>query len=698
MSRRVLIVEDSPTQAEALFALLVGAGYEVDVARTGEEGLAVVRSHSHDVVISDVVMPGALDGYELCRRIKATPHRETPVMLLTSLSDPMDIIRGLECGADNFLTKPYNPEHLLDRLKTLLATRATRGSAKLRMGVKVFFMGREFTISSEREQILDLLISTFEDAVRQNRELQHREEELRAAKEELARYAGSLEQRLQSVLASVPDVLFSLNPALTELYYISPASTAVLGYRPEELTADPGLWLRAAAAPDQPGPVSELTEIARSGRPATREYRLRQADGSVRWIRESVVPIADPIGRVVRVDGIARDITGERRLEEQVRVAQKIEAVGTLAGGVAHDFNNLLAVIKSSVDLVLAESGLSDQVRDDLREVDQAAERATVLTRQLLAFGRKQVLEPRALDLNSLVSGTVKMLQRIIGADIRLVVGEVADVTTVHADPGQLEQVLMNLCVNARDAMPSGGELAIATDRVTLDEEFCLAHAWARPGDYVRLTVSDTGTGMDAATLTRIFEPFFTTKEMGRGTGLGLAVVYGIVKQHGGLLHVYSEVGIGTAFRIYFPFHEAAPEARASGPAFEVAGGTETLLLAEDDPTLRVMATRILERLGYRVIAVPNGAEALRAMQQGGNDIRLAILDVIMPGIGGREVFEAMRKIRPDLRVIFSTGYNPGTSQLEPIRALPADTLVKPYGLQTLARAVRTALDRPGGP
>ena len=692
MATSILVVEDSRTQAEALRAVLVDHGWEVTVAPNGEAALALVPGGPFDLVVTDILMPG-ITGYEVCRRIKTDLRRpDLPVILLTSLSDPTDIVRGLECGADNFLTKPYRPDHLLERVEHVLRNRNLRQASKVELGITLNFLGSTFTISSDKEQILGMLVSTYEDAVLKNRELRQREQELEAAKAELTRYVGTLEQRLEGVLANVPDVVFSVDATLEQLYYISPACTRVLGFTAEASAAARTRWRAAIHPEDRPRVIAADHQAVAAGRQTTAEYRIRHRDGSERWIQETLSPVRDERGTVVRVDGIARDITEQRRLEEQLRLAQKMEAVGTLAGGGAHDFNKLLAVIRSTTDLALLDLPAEIPVRADLMQVAEVVDRAAALTRQLLAFGRKQVLAPRALDLNALIAGTAKLVERIIGEDVRLALHQTTDPTTVYADPGPLEQVVMNLCANARDAMPQGGEMAILTERVTLDGHFCETHPWARPGDFVRLTVSDTGVGMDATTQARIFEPFFTTKEMGRGTGLGLAVVYGIVKQHAGLIHVYSEPGRGTAFRVYLPFHAGEAEAVAAEAEGEPVGGTETVLLAEDDDALRATATKLLERLGYHVIAVANGDEALEALAARGEAIHVAVLDVVMPGTGGREVFDLARARHPGLRFVLTTGYSPGTSHTEAIRTLPAEVLAKPYGLRALAVAVRRAL------
>ncbi len=693
MSTHILVVEDSRTQAEALRSLLTERGFSVTVAPDGEQALALLAKSEFQLVLCDITMPG-ISGYNVCRRVKTQlRRRDLPVILLSGLTDPMDIVQGLEAGADNYIAKPYEPEHLLARIHQVLDNQRLRQGVKSRFGVNVTFLGTTFTVTSEKEQILDLLISTFEDAVQQNRQLRRREEELEAARAEIARYAGTLEQRLQQVLRSVPDVLFSMSPDGREVYYVSPASTQIFGVTPEQVSADATLWRAIIDPEDLPAVETSRRRAGDRKQIQTVEYRIRLPASGIRWIQTTYAPAWDHAGTVVRLDGISRDVTERQRLEEQLRLAQKMEAVGTLAGGVAHDFNNMLAAIKTTIQMAMLDIPSDNRMWKDLEQADQAVDRASALTRQLLAFGRKQVLEPQLVDVNALILDIATMLRRVIREDVEVAVQRTSDPVTVLADPGQLEQVLMNLCVNARDAMPHGGELAILTERVMLDEGFCTLHTWAQPGDYVRLTVSDAGDGMDAATQARIFEPFFTTKEIGRGTGLGLAVVYGIVKQHMGLIHVYSEVGKGTTFRIYLPFHDGVPAEPVARSTPELIGGTETILLAEDDDTLRGTATRLLERLGYRVISVATGREALEILLQEGTRIELAVLDVVMPGLSGPEVLERARARHPDLRGLFTTGYSPATSQLKSSQGLGARVLMKPYGLQALAHYVRRTLD-----
>ncbi len=691
-----MVVEDSPTQAEALRVRLAEAGYEVTVAASGDAGLAQFATAEFDVVISDVVMPGAVDGYELCRRIKAGRRNGPPVVLLTSLSDPLDIIRGLECGADNFFTKGVEPALLLDRLQLLLTTREKRAHARLRMGVRVFFLGREFTITSEREQILDLLISTFEDAVRQNRDLRRREEELNAAQAELARYAGSLEERLRSVLSSVPDVLFSMSPDGGQVHYISPATAHVFGYEAEEVLADTSVWFGRVSSEDQSRLRAGRVQAVATGQSQTVEYRFRHRDESVRWIQTTLVPVSDGGGGVSRVDGISRDVTEQRRLEQQFHQAQKMEAVGRLAGGVAHDFNNLLTVINSYSEFLLEDLDPADPRRGDVDEIRKAGVSAAALTRQLLAFSRQQVLEPQILDLNDVVTKAESLLKRMIGEDIQVVTVLAPQLGTVRADPGQLEQVIMNLAVNARDAMPDAGRLTIETANVEMDEAYLRHHAAGRPGRYVLLAVSDTGVGMDETTKAQIFEPFFTTKEAGKGTGLGLATVYGVIKQSGGFIWVYSEPGHGTTFKIYLPrVDEPVQGVAAPEVATESLRGVETVLVVEDVAAVRAVARHTLERQGYTVLEASDGAAALRLAAEHPGPIHLVVTDVVMPGMSGRQFAEQLAAARPSLKVLYTSGYTDDAIVRHGVLQAGVKFLQKPFTPDALARKVREVLDAP---
>jgi len=694
MTKRILVVEDSATQAESLRLQLEDAGYEVAVTVNGEEGLARFDPERFDLVISDIVMPGAVDGYELCRRIKAGAGRHIPVILLTSLADPLDIINGLECGADNFLTKPHEAEHLLDRIGLLLATKRARAESHMRVGVEVYFLGRKFTVSSEREQILDLLISTFEDAVLQNRALRRHEEQLEAARAELARYANTLEARIERVLASIPDVLYSVDPDIAVYHYISPASGAVLGYPPEELVSNSRLWPDRVHQDDREAAQAWRERVVRLRHTERLQYRIHRSDGTLRWLDDEMVPVVDATGAVVRLDGIARDVTEFKKLEQQFRQAQKMEAIGRLAGGIAHDFNNVLTAISGYTELVLASLGADAPQRGDLEEVRTAAKHAAGLTSQLLAFSRQQVLEPTVLALNAVVAGMDKMLRRILGEDVELATALATDLGHTKADAGQIEQVVLNLAVNARDAMPDGGKLTIETANAELDQAYAREHATVVPGHYVMLAVSDTGMGMDAETKANIFEPFFTTKEAGKGTGLGLATVHGIVEQSGGNVWVYSEPGQGTTFKIYLPRVDepVAVPASLAAPTGPLEG-TETILVVEDNGSIRRLVCTVLRAHGYTVLEAPEPAEALALLARQAHPIALLVTDVVMPGMSGPELARRLHATRPGLPVLYTSGYTDDAvvkhGALEPGVAF----LQKPFMPSSLLRKVRAVID-----
>jgi two-component system cell cycle sensor histidine kinase/response regulator CckA len=382
-----------------------------------------------------------------------------------------------------------------------------------------------------------------------------------------------------------------------------------------------------------------------------------------------------------------------RRLEQQVSALQKFEAIGRLAGGIAHDFNNLLGAILGWAEMGLEDTQAGSRARDRFQKITEQAHRATKLTAQILAFARRQTLQPRKLSLNASVEDVTSLLHKLIGDRVEILVQSESQLSMTMADPAQIEQVLMNLCLNARDAMPEGGKLIIETRNVEIEKEHVRLHAEAHTGSYVLLSVSDTGIGMDKATVERIFEPFFTTKELGRGTGLGLATVYGVVKQHGGFIYVYSEPGKGTAFRLYFPCCGGVADAPEVKTPVALRKGSETILLADDHDGLRQTAYEMLRELGYNVLTAINGREAVDLFKCNIDKIALVLLDVMMPEMDGPQAYEQIKLLRPDVAVIFSSGYTPDAVPFIAAVGRSALVLQKPYTMKNLGQTVRTALD-----
>ena len=426
--------------------------------------------------------------------------------------------------------------------------------------------------------------------------------------------------------------------------------------------------------------------------PAT-QVKHRKKDGSLL----EVAGVSNPIefrGKHARLV-LANDVSEKRRLQAQVAQGQKMEAVGRLAGGIAHDFNNLLGVILGYRALLLKDLGPQHPGAKRVEQIQKAAERAAGLTRQLLAFGRKQVLQPRILDLNEVVADVGRMLRRLIGEDIQLVVAPGAQLGCIRADPGQLEQVLMNLVVNARDAMPKGGELILATANVVLDDAHARAHPEVQPGPFVMLSVSDNGEGMDARTQAHIFEPFFTTKQ-GKGTGLGLATVFGIVQQSGGSISVDSRLGVGTTCKIYFPrVEEELSRPPQAAPGAPLPGGTETVLLVEDADPLRVMIREILEGAGYTVLESSDPVEALSRVRSLDAPVGLMLTDVVMPRMSGPDLAKSVRIARPEIKVLFMSGYTDEAMGLHGVLDAGTRFIQKPFATDALLRKVREALDEP---
>lgn len=497
------------------------------------------------------------------------------------------------------------------------------------------------------------------------------------------------QQRFNQLATAIQEVFWLADPHTRQVFYVSPAYEEIWGRSCKSLYEAPGAFAEAIH-PDDRQRTSEALDRQSAGGRYQQEYRIVRPDGTVRWIRDRSFPIFDASGALDRVAGIAEDITATKELENRFLQAQKMEAVGQLAGGVAHDFNNLLTAILGYGEILLSSLDSSDPRREQVDEILSAGDRAAGLTRQLLAFSRQQLLEPRVFELNDVVTDIKKMVLRLIGEHIELRGMLSPRSTRVKADPGQIEQVIMNLAVNARDAMPGGGALTLETARISVHD----AEREVPPGEYVALTVRDTGCGMTDEVKAHIFEPFFTTKERGKGTGLGLATSFGIVKQSGGYIVVSSEHNRGTAFTIYLPSVEATLSAPPSvRPATQQPGGTESILLVEDEASLRRLTALVLRRLGYTVLEAANGEEGLRLGADPSHRISLVITDVVMPKMDGQSMCEQIRAAGASPRFLFCSGYTNDAIVHHGVLESHIAFLQKPYTPMTLALKVREVLD-----
>lgn len=501
------------------------------------------------------------------------------------------------------------------------------------------------------------------------------------------------EYRFRQVTETIDEVFWLTDVTKNTMIYISPAYEKIWGRKCAALYENPHSWLEAVHAEDRDRVIAGLPS-QRNGIYDI-EYRITQPGGAVRWIHDRAFPIRDTSGAVYRIAGVAEDITARRQLEEQFRQSQKMEAIGQLAGGIAHDFNNLLTVVQMQTSLLLDERRLDAHAEQGVRQIMDAANRAANLTRQLLAFSRQQVKQAHALDLVAVVASTTKLLRRVLGEHISLESRFASNLPLVHADPGMMEQVLMNLVINARDAMPDGGSLTIAVELRQVDLSHVAAHPTARVGRFVRITVTDTGSGIEPEILPRIFEPFFTTKEVGKGTGLGLATVFGIVQHHQGWIEIDTAVGRGSAFHVYLPpMEKPADQAKVARTEPSAGRGSETVLLVEDEPAVASVAARALARRGYNVVKAGSAAEALRVWDEHFGKVDLLLTDLVMPGgVSGLKLAEELRQRKPDLKVIYTSGYSSAAVNGGHEFEVGRNFLPKPYPLDELTTIVRQRLD-----
>jgi len=512
----------------------------------------------------------------------------------------------------------------------------------------------------------------------------HQEEALRASE---ARHRSLVESAAYGMYRSSLDGRFlDVNPALVAMLGFSSAKELLAVDMARDIYADPDQRAAIIQAHKQ-SPHIESCEL-----------RWKRKDGRIITVRLSGSCFKDEHGEPLGFEMMAEDVSERRALEEQLRQSQKMEAVGRLAGGIAHDFNNLLTVIKGYSELMLDELGSADPLRAEVDEIKKAADRAATLTRQLLAFSRQQVLAPKVIDLNTVVSNMDKLLHRLLGEDIDLFTVLEHGLGRVKADPGQIEQVIMNLAVNARDAMPQGGKLTVETTNVDLDENYARDHVSVKPGRYVMLAVTDTGVGMTEKVKSRIFEPFFTTKEVGRGTGLGLSTVYGIIKQSGGYIWVYSEVGIGSTFKVYLPCVEAPIELPSLNGFQPARRGYETVLLVEDEDGVRALMRQVLHKHGYNVLESRHGGEALLTCERHQGKIDLLLTDVVLEQMSGRELAERLLKVRPEMKVLYVSGYADDAIVHHGVLNAGMAFLQKPFTTEALARKIRYVLDGPSHP
>ena len=646
---RILILDVDPLNVKSLLDLLEqrGVAVKADVVDRQESFRKQLGAIEYQFILADFFLGNwtALDALEI---LKAS-GKDIPFIVVAASVGDESAAECIKRGAADFVLK-----HKVARLPSLIEGILRERAARVEP--------QGFSI---REAALD-------DATGRAQ-----------ADAEKARLVTAIEQSTEAVVITDPS---------GQIEYVNPAFTRITQYGSDEVLGKNPRLLKSGK--HDPEYYQDLWETILKGEPWHGEVVNQRKDGTLYTEQMSITPVRDGTGKITDFVSVKQDVTEHRRLEEHVRQVAKMEAIGRLAGGVAHDFNNLLTIINGYSELLLEKLASDPQACAQLQEIKDAGERAATLTRQLLAFSRRQVLAPQVLDLNEVVSNLGKMLQRLIGEDIELRTLLDPALGRVRADPGQIEQVIMNLAVNARDAMPTGGKLTIETRNAELDAVYARSHVTVKPGIHVMLAVSDTGVGMTRETQRHIFEPFFTTKQEGKGTGLGLATVYGIVKQSGGSIWVYSEPGNGAVFKVYLPTLAESTAAEPLGLETEADSGTETILVIEDEEGVRSLVRLALESGGYKVLEMDNAESAIGLFAKYEGPIHLILTDVVMRGLSGPLVAAKLVSLRPDVKVLYMSGYTDDAVVHHGVLTHNMPFIQKPFSPSSLRKKIREVLDR----
>jgi PAS domain S-box-containing protein len=681
---RALIVDDDASNLYMLRTLLEGNGYSVDQAHHGAEALVKARQNPPDIIVSDLLMP-VLDGYALLRHWRSDERLSSiPFIVYTATyTEPRDERLAMALGADAFIIKPAEPEPLMTRIREVV-TRLVGKSMPLRGAPRP---DDELLLTEYNAVLFGKLEKKALQLEQSNRQLL---EEIAERKRTESALRAS-EERFRATFERAAVGIAHMNAA-GKFLRVNDKLCEITGYSRDELLQLSFAELNTHAD-RSPNDDTFRAVLTGARKVSSAEARYLRKNGATFWASSILSVVQDDPDVPGYFIFVMIDITDRKALEDQLRQSQKLEAIGRLAGGIAHDFNNLLTIVSGYCEMILTTPGLQPDLRESAEAIRDAGERASALTRQLLGFSRQTILQPQVLDLNLAIHESAKLLRRLLGEDISLTTALAPDLSRVKVDPSHLDQVLINLAINARDAMPRGGRIAVETDNVMLDSTATGTHLDCKPGSYVRLVLTDTGCGMTQAVMARIFEPFFTTKEPGKGTGLGLAMVFGIVRQSGGWIEVDSKPGHGTTFRIYLPAADASSPAMAVPGLHEDAHGTETILFVEDDAGVRKQAVTSLGKQGYRVLAATDGNDALTIARAQAEAPDLLLTDIVMPNLGGAELARRIRAQFPQIKVMFMSGHADDAVVRHGLLDAGVAFIQKPYTPTTLAQKVRQVLD-----